>query len=1261
MRVYGMIFWCVAALLCAVLAVAAPPKIDDGVTQGALRVARGDTLVECPLKHTDVQGAISGFLANVTVTQTFVNPYDEKIEAVYVFPLPHTAAVTAMTMYVGDRNIVGLIKRRAEARFIYEQALEAGQTTALLEQERPNIFTQSVGNIKPKSAVKVVITYTDVLKYDMGTYEFHFPMVVGPRYNAGAPFTGTPGKGRGAAPNGVNPPVLKPGFRNGHDISLSLSLNAGVPVHGLVIPNHRAAVQRVGETRATVKLDPADSIPNKDFVFRYTVVGNQPALAVLAHNDASETGYFMLMIQPKLDEALAKAPPREVIFLVDVSGSMSGEPTAKNKALLREFFTRMRPADTFNVVTFASQATRLFNKAVPVSEENTKQAFAFIDQMEAGGGTEMLKGINMVLDDPLDGQRVRICVMMTDGYIGNEAEIIAAVGKKAGDQIKFWTLGIGSSPNRFLIDGVAKQGGGASAVVELKTDPAPLVGEIMERIHRAQLAHIAIDWNGLPVEQIFPRRIPELWAGRPVILFGRYNDGGATRITINGTAEGIPMSYDLDVVLPANSDPANAVLAPVWARKKIEDLSEQMLYGDNPDIIEEITQTALQYRLMSQYTSFVAVDADDDDVMSRVLSRPRRVDVAVPLPEGVSFDGIFGTDGVADGKETTYKRAATASMKPAPSPAHGASAGLVGLNSLLVRTDSGELINTQGPLIRLPSSRPVPRAIAPKPGWAGRGSAAPPPPPPVVKKQFDFAGEDKSGVAARGVKPNFFTANAQRSHDDAVAALGKASLTSDTKEAFYRAQQSFLLMSMAGRLGYADVRMLADAQDIQQRSGARLTKDAVAALPALKGKLNLVIRNKRIADAVATLAKASGVTMRLQPGCVDDVTAFLNGVEPRAAFLDLRGATITEALDCLLTPAHLTWRVQKGTVLVGVARRMSGDAVWTYQVGDLARPLNAQDPLAEFAKFQAAVRLVLGQAKDGCLAPGSVALLDPAHLVAFGDPVFHGKVARVLTALTAGTPDIATLATGLKADDAKRLRAVQAQTAARWAARKGERAARVVTAQRDTVRRALLLQAWALLASAAKGETNLEALTALQAAWASPYLPDLLTETTLPVPRAAWAIAEAAARLPKDTELQALNIAARKTLLAALPGQLKTQGDPAWFSLALLYEARALPLGDDLQAQIVPRLVGLPADNAVGVVARALLKPSAEHDVALVAALNAQRIRGDDLFVLTALAAQARGGALWQAWYEGLPDLTGHQRLNGNAVLFANRLKAASR
>ncbi len=623
-------------------------SLNTDITRGALRVLKDDgEVVECPLTHTDVQASISGFISRVTVTQTFANPFKENIEATYVFPLPHKAAVDAMNLVVGDRRVVGIIKRREVARQIYDKAIKQGATAALLDQERPNIFTQMVGNIRPGKPVNIEISYVDVLEYDMGVYTFHFPMVVGPRYNPGMSQSGHSPRVPDAAR--ITPPVLKPGQRNGHDISLAVALDAGVPIRDLKIDSHKVKLERDGKSRASVALSPADAMPNKDFVLRYNVLGEKPEIAVLSHFTPEAGGHFMLMVQPKIDEAMAKAPPREMVFLIDVSGSMSGKPTAKVKEALKKFLERSKKDDTMQVITFAGSASKLFEKPVPINDETLTKALNFTQSRAAGGGTNMLEGVKMTLNEPVDPDRARIVVMLTDGYIGNEPEIIKEVGTRAGDQIRFWAIGIGSSPNRHLIDGVAKQGGGMGKDLALNQDPTALVEEIVERIHRAQLAKLEIDWNELPVFETYPRRIPELWAGRPVVVFGRYEGGAQSQIKISGVAEGKPVSFTVDVSLPEVAA-KHDVLSPVWARKKIESLMSDDLYANNPKVAAEVTRVALDHKLMSQYTSFVAVDEKSlDDMMDEPVRPPRQIAIPIPLPEGVRYEGIFGGEARDDG------------------------------------------------------------------------------------------------------------------------------------------------------------------------------------------------------------------------------------------------------------------------------------------------------------------------------------------------------------------------------------------------------------------------------------------------------------------------------------------------------------------------------------------------------------------------------------------------------------------------------------
>ncbi|MBM4039752.1 MAG: VWA domain-containing protein, partial [Planctomycetes bacterium] len=962
----------VFALASAWLAAGEPQgnPAERDVTQGALRiVAKDGGVVECPLKHTDVRADVSGFIARVKVTQTFHNPMDEKIEAVYVFPLPHKAAVDDMTMVIGPRRIVGLIKRRAAAREIYEQALTHGLTAALLEQERPNIFTQSVGNIPPKQEVKIEISYVDVLEYDMGVYEFHFPMVVGPRYiPGGAKSAQVPDASR------ITPPALKPGERNGHDISLAVWLNAGVPIQDLKVANHKAQVERDGVAKAAVALSPGDTIPNKDFVLRYGVVGAKPEMALLAHTREAGKGYFMLMVQPKEDERLKVSPPREIVFLVDVSGSMSGQPTAKVRDIMAKLLRLCKPNDTLQLVVFAGSASKLFEKPVAANEENIKRAVGFTEGFEGSGGTEMLKGVKMAINEPLDAERLRIVIMLTDGYIGNEAEIIAEVGRRCGDKIRFWAIGIGSSPNRFLIDGVARQGGGMSKVLGLNDPTEPMAVEIMQRIHRAQLANITVDWGQADVFETYPAKVPELWAGRPVVLFGRYGAAKDTTLTLSGDVEGKPTQWTLPVKFPATAA-ENSVLAQVWARNKIEELMQQTFYAGSPEVEEEVTKLALDYRLMSQYTSFVAVDEAEAGKLVEPARPPRRMLVPVPIPEGTRYEGFFG--------ERPAEDITTASLSP-----------------LLRRLRESE------------------EAPAPARGiYSGRPPSAPR--PMLMAQNAQKAGEAASvgGFAyGRGGAGDGYAHRAQRAAGTLIG--GKEELARDADRETTAVGRVYGWRAMSGQLArHAELatKRLAEGEELKKKgdllgararfafayladaaaqaggmSGGQTAAKAHAAIeeidkellktwakevPELEKRLDLLLRDKSLDEALDAVARAAGLSIKPIVGSVEDAAALVGEKDLRVSFLDLRRATAAQGLNWLLVPNRLSWWVAKGSVVVGSARRAAGEATWVYNVAPIALP--SAKELADIKDYKP-LRGSLWVAPRGCGCRSARAAGDPA-------------------------------------------------------------------------------------------------------------------------------------------------------------------------------------------------------------------------------------------------------------------------------------------
>jgi len=648
------------------------------VTQGSLRILKDDKTLELPLKHTDVDAYVTGYIARVNVTQHFTNPYKEPIEAVYVFPLPENAAVDAMTMKIGERVIKGVIKKREEAREIYEQAIKEGKTASLLEQERPNIFTQTVGNIMPGDDIYIEISYVQDLKYDHGSYEYTFPMVVGPRYipgeQSGKKTDGGWSEDTDRVPDAskITPPVLKPEYRSGHDISLKLTVDAGVPIRNFFCPSHDIEQQVKGESQVVVQIKKGDQIPNKDFIFRYDVAGSKPEYALLTHATKEGDGYFMLMIQPKASFKIAEITPREVVFVVDRSGSMSGFPIEKVKEAMKLCVENLHPDDYFQVIAFSYSAERFAPSPVPNTPENVKKAIAYIESLDGSGGTEMLTGVNEALSvdrDPARKRR-RFVLFMSDGYVGNEAEIIAAIEAKL-EGARVFSFGVGSSVNRYLLEGMARAGRGYATYCRQDEDPQAAVQLFYDRIAKPFLMDIEIDWGGLEVTEVFPQRIPDLFAAQPVIIHGRYTKPGQASIKIKGNVAGKPVTQEIPVTFPA-VEPSHDVIPTLWARTKIERLSdESYTKGEIEDLVAEITELALKYRIMSKYTSFVAVSEEVRNVNGKLET----VQVPIPIPEGVSYEGVFGeeeADGYSGGTGRALKSAPYMAREKTPVPLIGA-------------------------------------------------------------------------------------------------------------------------------------------------------------------------------------------------------------------------------------------------------------------------------------------------------------------------------------------------------------------------------------------------------------------------------------------------------------------------------------------------------------------------------------------------------------------------------------------------------------
>jgi Ca-activated chloride channel family protein len=618
---------------------------QNGVTPGSLQVVgpNGEAKAVCPLKHTDVKAQISGFLSRVTVTQEFENSFKEKIEAVYTFPLPQNAAVDDMTMVVGDRTVRGKILRREEAQAVYEAAKHNGQRASLLNQERPNIFTQSVANILPGEQIKITISYVETLKYENGAYEFVFPMVVGPRYIPGEP-AGSKGDGfaedTDQVPDGsvITPRPAPAGMRAGHDLSLDVSLDAGVPIDNLASKTHDVSIERSDNHQAHITLKDLATIPNKDFILQYYVAGAKISDAVLTHATGTG-GFFSLILQPPARVTVEDVTPKELVFVLDTSGSMSGFPIEKAKETMKLALDSLYPYDTFNLITFAGDEHILFPQPVPATKENLAKAQAFLESRQGSGGTEMMKAIKVSMD-PSDQQgHVRIVCFMTDGYVGNDLDIIDEVQKHPNARI--FSFGIGSSVNRFLLDNMAKYGRGEVEYVALNDDGSAAARRFHERVRNPLLTDISIDWNGMAVSDVYPKAIPDLFGARPLVINGRYTGTGKGVIRLKGKMSG--RDFVRDIAVDFSSPQSHDVLATLWARTRVDDLMSQDFNGAQrgtmkDDVKQSIVQLGLDYRLMTQFTSFVAVE----EMVVTDGGQPRRIDVPVELPEGVNRSAIFG-------------------------------------------------------------------------------------------------------------------------------------------------------------------------------------------------------------------------------------------------------------------------------------------------------------------------------------------------------------------------------------------------------------------------------------------------------------------------------------------------------------------------------------------------------------------------------------------------------------------------------------------
>ena len=628
-------------------AVAASAQQDPSVADRTLApfffVDTDDPSVDqLPLKSVAAQVHIAGVIADVTIEQVYRNEGTRPLEAIYIFPASTRAAVYGMVMHTGDREIIAEIREREQARREYEEAREQGQTASLLEQERPNVFKMNVANILPGDSIAVRLSYTELLVPTEKQYEFVLPTVVGPRYSPEA-------VNEILAPGGAELiPFLHEGEDPNYTYAIEMSLAAGLPIQAYDCPTHEVIVEEDTPEELRLTLDPAGGFGgNRDFILNYQLAGQQVESGLLLY-EGEEENFFLLMAQPPARPELSQIPPREYIFLVDVSGSMDGFPLTVSKSLMKNLLGHLRPEDRFNVVLFAGRAAVLSDRSLPATQENLDQAWALVDGRQGAGGTELLIGLNRAFGLPLAGEGyARIVAVLTDGFIDFEEAAFKLVRQRLG-QASLFAFGIGSSVNRFVIEGLARAGQGEPFVVLEEGQALDEAARFQTYISSPILTQVETGFEGFDAYEVEPAFIPDMLADRPIVVFGKWRGAAAGTVLLGGRTgdQAYGAQFDVSTV---QAKPTNRALRYLWARYRIDQLSydEQLSYS--ADLRPQITQLGLDYNLLTEYTSFIAIDRrirNEDGLET--------VSVPLPLPEGTEDSAVgdsFGSTAVEDESE----------------------------------------------------------------------------------------------------------------------------------------------------------------------------------------------------------------------------------------------------------------------------------------------------------------------------------------------------------------------------------------------------------------------------------------------------------------------------------------------------------------------------------------------------------------------------------------------------------------------------------
>jgi len=611
----------VGVLLFGPKGVAAEP---GDVTSGALmmRARDGDQVVEAVRLGTDIDMAVSGLTVRTRVTQAFRNNTGRWVEAVYVYPLPDDGGVDTLKMVVGRKVIVGEIRKKAEAQAIYDAAKAQGQKAALVEQGRPNMFTNTVANVGPGETVLVQIEYQAPVAVSGGSYSLRVPLVVAPRYAS---------PGAAPAPDAAAPRVQ--GRIN--PVSITVHLRAGFPLANVASATHALDVR---DERGGKRITLADGeVPaDRDFVLTWRPAPLAAPAVGLFHEKVAGGDYILAQVTPPISMRTTPPAPRDIVFVIDNSGSMGGESMRQAKASLAYGLAHLKPGDRFNVVRFDDSLTVLFPSVVAAEAANVAKAQRFVAGLEANGGTEMIPAMAAALkDDPAAGAgRLRQVVFLTDGEIGDEQGLFDTLTAQRG-RSRVFMVGIGSAPNTYLMNRAAELGRGTFTHIGSVDAVEEAMRRLFDKLENPVATNLTARFEGADAD-VAPAVLPDLYRGEPVTLAARV---GALRgvLVIGGVIDGQPW----ETRIPLNDAEAGAGVSKLWARRKITDaeVARSLSQITEEEADARVLKLGLEHRLVTSQTSLVAVDKTP----SRPAGAPlERADLPLNLPAGWDFDALFG-------------------------------------------------------------------------------------------------------------------------------------------------------------------------------------------------------------------------------------------------------------------------------------------------------------------------------------------------------------------------------------------------------------------------------------------------------------------------------------------------------------------------------------------------------------------------------------------------------------------------------------------